>query len=849
MASEVNKDNFVKELKNKLGQKAYGSLTEESVLLKAFKYFDLDNSGTCSKDEFLRTMFKIGITGFSENEILDMFNEFDEDKSGVMDYREFVSMLYGNKSITGKKGQSAGKEPKGQETGEPQDNYQPNQYQDPDSIEGILDTIRGKLASRGVQGICSLARNFRIIDDNNSQTIDLEEFKKCCKDFQLGLNDRQIQTAFAAFDRDNSGVIDYDEFLRAVRGEMNDFRRNIVQQAFNKIDKSGNGEVSFDEVQSIYNAKQHPDVRNGRRRENDVIQEFMDTFQDTYNYLCGTENDNKITIEEFMEYYENVSMSIDDDAYFELLMNNCWGLGENTTSNNNKKGWSNKYDEGEPGNNDRLDKRYQDKFGDRRPGQTEQEARKEREELPIKKFKKEILKRGGGGLISLARQFKIFDDNGNKQLDLDEFTKAIQEFKLNLTPEEIEKIFNIFDKDGTGFIDYDEFIREIRGPMNEKRTAVVKQAFNKLDIDKSGVVDIYEIKSQYNAKNNKDVKSGRKTEEEVYSDFIETFQSHHYLKSGVRSKRVTLDEFLEYYNMISMGIDDDDYFVFMVQNAWKLNPQTNSKPPRMEQDQEQYDNQYDNQYSQPPSRQENIRPKGRDRDFNTRQAPYGTDEEEPPKRSQEEPKIDTSTPAIERFRNIIAKRGTRGIMSARREFMIADDNNSKTIDLLEFKKFCHDYRIPLGPKEVENIFKEFDTNRSGEIDYDEFLRGIMGEMNDRRKRIVKQVFNKFDKNGNGLIELDDVRDNYNAKNHPDVRSGKKTEDEVLAEFLDTFEYQFSLLNDIKNRDGKITLDEFMEYYNNISMSIDDDDYFEEMIKSAYNLDNRRTNKKAWRGEY
>ena len=52
-------------------------------------------------------------------------------------------------------------------------------------------------------------------------------------------------------------------------------------------------------------------------------------------------------------------------------------------------------------------------------------------------------------------------------------------------------------------------------------------------------------------------------------------------------------------------------------------------------------------------------------------------------------------------------------------------------------------------KKIEKVFKEFDTNRSGEIDYDEFLRGIMGEMNDRRKRIVKQVFNKFDKNGNG----------------------------------------------------------------------------------------------------
>ena len=78
---------------------------------------------------------------------------------------------------------------------------------------------------------------------------------------------------------------------------------------------------------------------------------------------------------------------------------------------------------------------------------------------------------------------------------------------------------------------------------------------------------------------------------------------------------------------------------------------------------------------------------------------------------------------------------------------------------------------------------------------------------------------------------------------------KKNEEEVLAEFLDTFEYQFSLLNDAKSRDGKITLEEFLDYYNNISMSIKDDDYFEEMMNSVYNLDKRRTNKKGWRGDY
>ena len=45
-----------------------------------------------------------------------------------------------------------------------------------------------------------------------------------------------------------------------------------------------------------------------------------------------------------MEYYENVSLSIDNDDYFEMLINNTWGFNnenDNNYINNNKKGWSN----------------------------------------------------------------------------------------------------------------------------------------------------------------------------------------------------------------------------------------------------------------------------------------------------------------------------------------------------------------------------------------------------------------------------------------------------------------------------------------------------------------------------
>ena len=76
-------------------------------------------------------------------------------------------------------------------------------------------------------------------------------------------------------------------------------------------------------------------------------------------------------------------------------------------------------------------------------------------------------------------------------------------------------------------------------------------------------------------------------------------------------------------------------------------------------------------------------------------------------------------------------------------------------------------------------------------------------MNEYRKKIVIQAFNKLDRDQdeiisvflpcyfiyiyNTIIKIMDIKNVYNAKNHPDLRKGLRSEDEILAEFLETFE--------------------------------------------------------------
>lgn len=61
----------------------------------------------------------------------------------------------------------------------------------------------------------------------------------------------------------------------------------------------------------------------------------------------------------------------------------------------------------------------------------------------------------------------------------------------------------------------------------------------------------------------------------------------------------------------------------------------------------------------------------------------------------------------------------------------------------------------------------------------------------------------MDRTGDGQVTIDDIRGTYNASMHPDVKSGKRTADEIFTEFLETFEQHYSTITGGKS-DGVIT---------------------------------------------
>lgn len=68
------------------------------------------------------------------------------------------------------------------------------------------------------------------------------------------------------------------------------------------------------------NARRHPRYVSGEWSEEEVLRNFLDSIDTPGN------PDGKVTREEFLNYYAGVSVTVDDDSYFDLTMRACYGL-------------------------------------------------------------------------------------------------------------------------------------------------------------------------------------------------------------------------------------------------------------------------------------------------------------------------------------------------------------------------------------------------------------------------------------------------------------------------------------------------------------------------------------------
>ena len=799
------------------------------TLLKAFKFTDLNNSGYCNPENFLRAFARLGINIINRDNVLDYFNLYDNEHTGRINYKDFITEIFRPAEL--KRRKIIENEKKIISESESEENkvkkekrkynltssgFRQRIEQNLDDNQNLVKKFKEEIISQGINTIFDIQKLLSKIDVDNSGRIDNEEFTRICSENNINLIPDEIKTFFTCFDPSRTGKVFYQDILNIIYGELNQLRENMVSELFNSLPKNNLSNVDLKTVlRSFDKNKLNPEV----------IEDYKDNFISNHDFFGKGRTD--VTYDEFINFFEIMSLYYKEDSDFESFIKNSFNPQSEESPEIMEENKEEKKDESanikkEPNVLESLDK-----------------------------LRNNIIKQGAKGVTNILKNFKNADLSGSNGVDLDEFITVIQnvqnknteDYTNNLTVKEIHNLFNTYDIEEKGIMEYKKFLSDLfqLKSMPESRKEHLKNIYEHLDFEHKQALDINELISLY--------KKPESTDQNPIPDLIETFDIFHNILRGSRNPLVTLDDFILYYNYMNILIPqtkNDKLFLDLTSEGWRLD-----------------DKSFDERKNLVINRTGGLglgKQKNREamnKIVGSNKAPFGTDKEKINYNlNEEEATIQYNENKIEdlvgHLKYILFQRGPRGIMSIKRTFMLIDENSDKRISFTEFEKMFKRYRFNLTQNGINNLFNYFDKDKSGFIDYSEFLNGIVGELSDFRKNVLKQVFQKLDKEEKGYITVKQLREAYDPRGNPLVRQGKRSAEEILGDFIDILEYHFSLLNE-KNEENeevndiKIDFDEFCEFYKTISISVEEDKYFEIMVMSEWGIkkDGKSLYQKDW----
>ncbi|XP_042848702.1 calcyphosin-2 isoform X3 [Panthera tigris] len=116
------------------------------------------------------------------------------------------------------------------------------------------------------------------------------------------------------------------------------------------------------------------------------------------------------------------------------------------------------------------------------------------------------------------------------------------------------------------------------------------------------------------------------------------------------------------------------------------------------------------------------------------------------------------------------KRGVRILTGLGKYLQQLDKEGTGLLAKADFKQALKAFHLEVSENDFEPAWQILNGNDSGKVDYGEFKRAIIGEMNEYRKSFVRKVFMKLDFNKTGCVPIIDIRKCYCAKKHPQVIS-------------------------------------------------------------------------------
>lgn len=186
---------------------------------------------------------------------------------------------------------------------------------------------------------------------------------------------------------------------------------------------------------------------------------------------------------------------------------------------------------------------------------------------------------------------------------------------------------------------------------------------------------------------------------------------------------------------------------------------------------------------------------------------------------------------------LLRRAGMHSVRKARRMCFTADDERKGRISARAFEGMLTYLGIKLKDGELHQLqdllrLRDGPEDRrhgsSDEVMYAHFFHLMEPEMAEIRVRAVKDAYLKLQaSSAGGFVTVSDVTRTWNPGCYPEVQKGTMLVSEARQDFLVQW--------DIASADGLVPYEVFVDYYQDVSMAVESDDHFVEIVRLAWDL--------------
>jgi Ca2+-binding EF-hand superfamily protein len=290
-------------------------------------------------------------------------------------------------------------------------------------------------------------------------------------------------------------------------------------------------------------------------------------------------------------------------------------------------------------------------------------------------------------------------------------------------------LFLEMDKDANNEISYQEFVSSIRGELSANKKSIIKIVFDVIDKDGDGIITTTDIGACFNPKNHPLVKSGRITVSNLTKDFFES------LSNLTETGYLRFQQFMDFYANES-AFEDDLVFSEMMKSVWLSGAKGVLEAAPIPSFSNNYgDSAMSRLISNASEKPTSSKPISNSLNYgastvgNLMHVMTETDAGVFRNLTQ----VIYLSPLnfhfvyfadLHQLREQLVARGARGIVGLQRKFRIMDDDGTKTINLMEFKKAIRECGLKLTDLQLQQLFAYFDQDKNGTLNFDEFLQGV-----------------------------------------------------------------------------------------------------------------------------